>query len=125
MITPFKERAVSEEASVMVYRNIHNKMLSVVQKGLVVGHSDSVELSNVEFYIQPSGQKRVREEKRKNVHAFVKGTIAQQSINEDELVLIKYNPYNNDTFVDASGNPVARAAYIKINGDGVMMAKVD
>ena len=60
---------------VRVYRNLHKDCFSVKQDGLVRCHADNVTLFNVEFIVSKAGQRRVRDEKKKNVHAFVEGFV--------------------------------------------------
>ena len=63
---------------VEVYRNLNFGCFSVralggKHKGLVIDHVIQITLENAEFVVQPAGNRRVRDEKRKNVHAFVRG----------------------------------------------------
>ena len=60
---------------VMVYYNLHKKTFSVQYQGKVVLYADYVKLSNVEFRVREGGKEKVRKEMRKNVHAFVIGTL--------------------------------------------------
>lgn len=96
-----------------VYRNLQTKLWSVRQDGLVIIHCDTIWLKNAKFIIQPAGQKRVRQEKVKHVHAFVRGFMcnaedvrnAENSIlkNEDDYLdysNVYYDPYVCDTFED-------------------------
>ena len=82
-----------------VYKNLHKNKWSIRSRttGLVLKRVDSVAVKNVKFVVQPGGRKRVIEEERKNVHAFVRGTvspvptvIATQGLFN---VQVKYNPY--------------------------------
>ena len=64
-----------------VYRNLHNGMYSIKSregkfKGLVVAHAKQVWLDNVEFVVSDAGRARVLREKKKYVHAFVRGTLS-------------------------------------------------
>ena len=100
---------------VEVYRNLHNDKLSVRYKGKVVGHVDCIWLRNATFAVQPAGRDRVRREKKKNVHAFVRGKyIASDHLTQNLKVTgasairpnptdyhhrVVYNPYDYDAFV--------------------------
>jgi len=107
-----------------VYFNLHKRCFSVQQGGKVYAHADGVLLENVRFNVSKAGQRKVRETGRKNVHARVTGYPApHQSGCEDNVILdaqlvkfcredieslkaagwntATYNPYKNDTFVDA------------------------
>ena len=82
---------------VYVYRNLHKKCLSVRQGGIVRCHTANVVLKNCKFIVSEAGQRRVREEKQKNVHAFVKGFV-KTAREADELLdfgwySVYYNPY--------------------------------
>ena len=91
---------------VRVYRNLKNGLMSVQaylgKKWLVVGHVESLLLYDAEFKVSEAGRKRVIEQKRKNVHAFVYGELAD--INTDVVLPTKafYNPYKYKTFVTES-----------------------
>ena len=82
-----------------VYRNLHKNTWSIRSRttGRVIARADNVVVKNVKFVVQPAGRQRVLDEERKNVHAFVRGTISP--ISPDMLtrvaytVQVKYNPY--------------------------------
>ena len=59
----------------MVYYNLHKHTFSVQKNGLVILHADYLKLKNVEFRVRQRGNERVRDEKSKNVHAFVIGDL--------------------------------------------------
>jgi hypothetical protein len=91
---------------VLVYYNLHKHTFSVKYKNKVVLYVDRICLSDVEFHVNQRGNQKVRDDKQKNVHAYVIGNI----INYDEypyngvLVepnneIITYNPYKYNTFV--------------------------
>jgi hypothetical protein len=112
-----------------VYFNLHKRCFSVQQKGKVIGHADGIMLENVRFNIAKAGQRKVRETGRKNVHARVSGfmvpnrapidgTHYTMTFNVLDLLVdgfrrAKYNPYKNDTFIDAdSGEPLYDAGTV-------------
>ncbi len=87
---------------VEVYRNLHKDCYSVralngENKGKVIDYVQSITLKNAKFVVQPAGRKRVLQEKRKNVHAFVRGHITNEPFKGGTPVL--YDPYLTDTFV--------------------------
>ena len=91
---------------VRVYRNLHKKCVSVKQGGIVRCHATNVVLNECRFIVSEAGQKRVREEGRKNVHAFIEGYVvdARKSL---ELLdfgwdTVYYNPYETDHWVLSS-----------------------
>ena len=58
-------------------------------------------LTNALFGVRKSGQKRVREEGRKNVHAFVNGIIQPKlddAMPQHEVCRVRYDPYTMDYF---------------------------
>jgi hypothetical protein len=58
-------------------------------------------LTNALFVVRKSGQKRVREEGRKNVHAFVNGIIQPKlddAMPQHEVCRVRYDPYTMDYF---------------------------
>ena len=64
-----------------VYRNLHNGMYSIksrdkANRGLVIAHAKQVWLDDVEFVVSDAGRARVLREKKKYVHAFVRGTLS-------------------------------------------------
>lgn len=92
---------------VMVYYNLHKHTFSISFNGKVIMHADFVKLKDVEFRVRQGGREKVRDEKRKNVHAFVIGYLVNYcefpcgklSIPENGSV-ITYNPYLHDSFVE-------------------------
>lgn len=91
---------------VMVYYNLHKHTFSVQKNGIVVLHADYVKLENVEFRVRKGGRERVRQEKSKNVHAFVIGDLVDfceypcDEIPEEPTGdIVTYDPYKYDSFV--------------------------
>lgn len=91
---------------VMVYYNLHKHTFSIQYKGKVMAHADFVKLEDVEFRVRQGGKDKVRDEKRKNVHAFVIGNLVDyceypcENIPEEpNQNIVTYNPYKYDSFV--------------------------
>ncbi len=91
---------------VMVYYNLHKKTFSVQYKGRIILYADYVKLGNVEFRVREGGKEKVRQEMRKNVHAFVIGDLldycqypCENMPPETNDKVITYNPYKYDSFV--------------------------
>ena len=91
---------------VMVYYNLHKHVFSVTYKGLVKSYSDYVKLKDVEFRVRQGGNEKVRSEERKNVHAFVIGTLVDYKESPSDDIprpsgskSITYNPYKYKSFV--------------------------
>jgi len=123
---------------VKVYFNLHKKVFSVVamegeHKGLVIDHTDYIELSSAEFKVQKKGRERVLKEKRKNVHAYIMGYDCRLK-DDSELtfnwVRAKYNPYLNSTFVleDDEDRQLRYSQFVRlkvVNDRGVIMVSDD
>ena len=102
-----------------VYFNLHKKTLRIRHNGKVVCHSDNAKILNPTFVVSEAGRQRVLREKRKNVHAYVRGELDGFENNSDnsvdDLQTITYNPYKYSTFVkkiDESVVKTAKVAYI-------------
>ena len=120
---------------VEAYYNLHKKCLSYRPSGGKVRHADALFLYNVRFAVQPAGREKVLREKRKNVHAFVRGEISDvnQSYETGEMFdltpedmqrhgfrPITYNPYKYDSFVYAdTGERVDTARQVAIIGRNI------
>jgi hypothetical protein len=109
MNKPFCEKSVEvlehidPTKPVRVYRNLHKKCVSVRQGGIVRCHATNVVLKDCRFIVSEAGQKRVRAEGKKNVHAFIEGFV-QDARKSLELLdfgwhAVYYNPYETDRWV--------------------------
>ena len=119
---------------VQVYRNLNKKLhkgdhgpvYSVRgDDGLVKKHTCHLTLWDCTFRVSEKGNERVRDEKRKNVHAYVQG---REGWNEEEQrwenigpdcmwiyesVPITYDPYKYKTFIRKdTGDPVTKARLV-------------
>ena len=97
---------------VRVYYNLHKHTFSIqhrTSKGWRVrDYADTVRLTDVTFKVSEAGRQRVLREGRKNVHAFVIGTLADTV--PDTPHRVTYNPFKAPTFVRASnGEQVTEA----------------
>ena len=123
---------------VKVYFNLNLDCLSVIdaETGLLYCHAHRVEIHNAKFRVQPAGRARVLREKRKNVHAFVRGTAGRLSktvLSEmlgrkykvpGNWVRVTYNPYKYNSFVEAdTGEPIRESAHVIISGRTVYAQK--
>lgn len=94
---------------VRVYRNVTKNCYSIqfkkFNKWLVKEHSNEILLKYAVFKISKSGRQRVLETKSENVHAFVYGHLTtwqefERLIDKyEDLVDIRYNPYENSSFL--------------------------
>ena len=96
--------------STFVYRNLRtgNWSLRNTSTGLVYGHKDTVFLVRANPKVSQAGRKRVLEDRQKNVHAGILGTVIHTSsgLADHQSVIeargyreITYNPYKYSSFV--------------------------
>ena len=126
---------------VFCYFNLHThlwslKALDGARKGLVVAHAESLELADCEMRVSEAGRQRVLQEKRKNVHAGIVGTVVRAGgirwryRDVEELFLLtwpeapncrwtafSYNPYKGKTFAERAEpyRPVLRAQTVRLD----------
>jgi hypothetical protein len=84
-----------------IYRNLHKKGITYSVRDSVskrvLFYTSNITLKDVSFLVNPKGRERVLKEKRKNVHAFIRGTV-DTSGGTPSGKLITYNPYKSDKF---------------------------
>ena len=108
---------------VEVYRNLHKHCWSIrdTKTGRVVSHADSVYLKGTNLVVRPGGRAKVLRDKRKNVHAFIKGYIDNniKPLSATELTQITYNPYKYESFVITNSEaPIYNSNNIYLDSDG-------
>lgn len=74
-------------------------------------------MRNVTFKVNDGGKMKVREEGRKNVHAYVVANNYSVGKNwmwkPSDFRRVTYNPYTDDTFVDAeTGEAITESAMV-------------
>jgi hypothetical protein len=111
---------VPDGMRVDVYWNIAKRCFSVRSRerdtrGLVIAHVNSMSLIDVSFIVSESGRQRVLRQKRKNVHAYLRGTWSNSPAMTG--LPCSYNPYRNSTFM-ADGSPIHNAQ--QVSGTVVM-----
>ena len=106
----------------LVYRNLHKNCWSIKNKGLVIAHAEGVYLEGVKFHVNLLGQRRVREARRKMVHAYVTGEVKgvwglikrrdcdlrEVLIAEISGKVVSYNPFSDPGFM-CNGDVVSGA----------------
>lgn len=102
---------------VKVYYNLHKHTFSIQTKTpkgwRVTDYADSLNLTDVEFRVSEAGRRRVLKEGRKNVHAFVIGTLTDEEL--DTTIDVSYNPYKAGYFFRKdNGEPVTRAQKVTL-----------
>ena len=121
---------------VRVYWNLHKKTWSIqdCKSGLVIDHKKGVVLEG-NFVVRKGGQKRVRQEGKKNVHAFAVGYMSEYFVSTSESLKkefadwdrVKYNPYEDDYFMHqgVGDNQYKRKDWNEIPRDWVGMIHMD
>ncbi len=104
MVMPYRRITDIEEGTpVRVYWNLHKLCYSVQTRQpfawRVHGHASSLQLNDVTFHVSQAGNKRVRKEGKKNVHAFVKGTWTEGWDKYPDFERVHYNPYQYTQFM--------------------------
>lgn len=91
---------------VEVYWNFHRKCYSVralegPYKGRVTQHRRNIQITDATFVVRPGGRAKTLRERRKNVHAFVRGTLVEgeRIAMEGVSVGVGYNPYQWESFM--------------------------
>jgi hypothetical protein len=101
-------QAIPTDARIEVYWNLHLRCYSVralegADKGRVIAHAGALALRDVTFRVGEAGRQRVLRERRKNVHAFVRGVVipfkADPTRYDSRRPLdVGYNPYKTGHF---------------------------
>jgi len=115
---------------VFIHRNLNRPPYYSIKAGKsggpVIGYDTDIHLKDVIFKVQKGGQKRVRKEMRKNVHAGVVGKIKDSGGNYDTTgwTLVTYNPYQHDSFVEyETGEPIYNAKEVVMKNEKEVWAK--
>jgi hypothetical protein len=95
-----------------IYRNLRTKTWSLrSSKRIVIGHPTEIWIYHPNFVVSETVRQRVIAEKKKQVHAGVRGVItaAQESL-LPFMVEVTYNPYKYSSFVVASDQTPIKSA---------------
>lgn len=94
-LQPFKGRKLDKRREIEVYRNLNRGGYSIRQDGLVVAHADNVMVKDATFVVNGAGWRRMRQEGRRNVHAWVRGLFTDSgmgtSAEESDLPAFRYD----------------------------------
>ena len=130
-IYSFKGRTLDLKRPVKVYRNLNRKgvWFSVCQDGRVVGHAQGLMLGDAKFHVNEAGRQRVIATGRKNVHAWVWGTLTGSGMGtcldrRPDGVKIEYSPRKSPDFRWKSGaagmeHRVKGAMIVMLRAEGV------
>lgn len=112
----YKGRKLSIGEEVEVYRNLHNNLFSIRSKKsrLVLAHGENFALFNAVTKVSESGRQKVIREKRKNVHAWVSGTLVGL-VNEEckKGVQVTYDPYKDEQFRSLDNEDIGDKFYFE------------
>lgn len=83
-----------------VHYHFTKDTFSIKQNGVVVGYADNVVMKDCKTYCRKNGTQKVRDEKRKNVHAGVRGILVDmpEEVNVEGMNVLYYNPYKVSYF---------------------------
>lgn len=130
-IEPYRRRLLKFDQDAWVYRNLMRTTgvwYSIVQRGLVIGHTTEIALTDVRFIVREGGRRRVLETGVKNVHAFVVGRVVPGyrpyafDLPQHSPLRGRYNPRELESFVyDAGGRwlPLYGAAGAHLGAAGI------
>jgi hypothetical protein len=120
---------------VSVYRNLHNGLFTIKQRGgtlsgKVSGYAAAILLKNPFFAISDAGRERVLKMKQKMVHAYVRGEFVDAFNEEIDTKLAHYrcatyNPYHGNKFFDKNtmedidSNDLGE--FVLIQGTGIIL----
>lgn len=118
---------------VFVYRNLHRHCFSLrdAKTRIVTGYASHVVLAKADLVVSQKGRERVLREKRKNVHAGIRGLLlfAEESalefrkqIQESDWVKLYYNPYKTAQFIRTdTREPVLKTGLVYLAPSGPWM----
>ena len=117
------------EKQVKVYRNLHRGCWSVMQDGIVRFHCSHLSIANCSFHVNEKGRQRVIRNKRKEVHAWIKGRIPYSVCYSDmdfsewpiHSHRVTYNPYLFGSFL-MDDDPVHEVARVRFMPSGYVTA---
>lgn len=105
---------------VSVYRNLRTGNFSILKNGRVVKRADGIIITQAKFIVSQKGKERVLKEKRKNVHAMIRGLYMGYDyiMDTSHLTECYYNPYKTETFINKNtGQPIESAKFVYFKGD--------
>lgn len=117
---------VDKRQPVHVYYNLRKQCFSVMQGGIVRCHTESLFMYDVRYVVREAGRKRVLQERKKNVHAFVVGHVGDKFRERagHEPRQVSYNPYHSGDFETAASGPVDYTPHAMLSLDDDRQAMV-
>lgn len=114
------------KTKVFAYRNLNRKgvvwSIKDCKTNLVIDRVTEAYFENVELKVSEAGRQRVINQKKKNVHAGVKGFRVKDKPCAPIWISVSYNPYENQSFIDYDLNPVYKAKYAMLDKEGLWIS---
>jgi len=110
-----------QKAKTYVYFNLHKHVWSVMFRGRVQRHAEAVTIIDADFVVRAAGHAKVLREKKKNVHAFVRGTVTDDAATSKTMsydpakgggIQLSYNPYKGPHFYRKDTGEVVETAHV-------------
>ncbi len=113
---------------VRVYWNYKHRCYSLFQAGAVVGSAGQVLLAEARFVVRESGRRKMLQDGRKRIHAFVEGALIDwtraaeaRDLARPEGIRVFYDPFRFASFVEDDGHTaVTAAARVYCGGCGII-----
>lgn len=109
-----------------IYKNIRKKCYSIKSRekenyGRVIDHKTKATIRDVKFVVSEKGRDAVRQTKQKNVHAVLRGYLAENSniAGFGPPIPVFYNPYAHQGFIDNRGKLVESAKMVELTPNNV------
>ena len=104
---------------VEVYFNLHKKLFSVrdCKTGRVIKHTNGITILDPKFVVRKAGRERVLRERKKTVHAFVRGELMGYGDMAHAPQLyssVTYNPYKYSSFVNKHTEETVDNAHVAV-----------
>jgi len=134
------------QPKIYVYRNLNRKIWSVKYRGLVIAHTPTAFMWDVEFKVNEAGRQRVLKEGVKNVHAYAVCALEDlflprgAELFTDDLgdsvmdctdplggsldLLVRYEPKRRGSFLErTSGRNIYSASHVYLTARGGLRAQ--
>ena len=103
---------------VEIYYNRTRKCWSVRHNGRVIRHVLQIQLADCTMKVSEAARQRVVQTRRRGVHAWIIGTIAEDTLSDACLEEITYSPFRGRTFRTLNGRPIAAADFVHFKQNG-------
>jgi len=109
------------KGQVQVYRNIHKTLEDGTyvysvrnDKGIVEDHVTEITIAKPILRVGPKGNQRVRDEKRKNVHAYIQGKRMRETVMDDPSSGIRSDEWEEITY-----KPQLHKSFVLVNDQSI------